>query len=104
MSRGDERQSADRRQTLAEEEMIVPHPFHVIMNLEQRHAEYLAESARDQRARLAEQTSNAPSRQRLADLLATLVVLVVLTLLIAAGATALVAPSTAAPLAAIVLL
>lgn len=86
-----------------EEEMIVPHPNHVIIHLEQRHADYLAECSQEQRARLAERTSRAPSPLRWADLLASLFAVVVLALLVAAGAEAFITPSAASPLVTIVL-
>lgn len=82
--------------------MMLPHPFHVVMNLNQRQAELLAESAYDSQARLAEQAGRSPTPQRWAAFLTTLVVLVALTLLIAAGVTAFNAPTAMPPLAAIV--
>jgi fatty acid desaturase len=86
-----------------ENDMMLPHPVHVIMNLEQRQNEFLAESARDQRARLAASSNGAQSRRQLADVLATLVVLVAMALLIAAGVTAAQEPPLAAPIAQIAL-
>jgi hypothetical protein len=71
-----------------EEKMVIPHPVHVIMSLEQRQADFLAEIARERRARLAEQSNDPPPRRRLVNFLATLAALLVLALLIAAGVTA----------------
>jgi anti-sigma-K factor RskA len=68
--------------------MVLPHPAHVIMNLEERQAEFLAEAAREQRARLAEGHASTRSRQRWLDLAATAVVVIALALLVAAGAAA----------------
>lgn len=67
--------------------MIVPHPTHVIIELERRHAELLAESARQRRARLAEQASDPLTRRR-ADGLPTAAALVLLALLAAVAASA----------------
>jgi hypothetical protein len=82
--------------------MMLPHPVHVIMNLEQRHADFLAETAREHRARLAKQAGDTPAGRQWADLLATLVVIVVLALLVAATVTTPTAPPAVPPLAAIV--
>ena len=82
---------------------MVPHPFHAIRRLEQRNADYLAESANEQRARLVEGTAHSSSRLRWADFVATLVALAVLALLLATGVEALLTLATAAPLAGVVL-
>jgi fatty acid desaturase len=82
---------------------MVPHPYHVVMGLEKRSAELLAASARDQRARLAEEGATASSARRWLDLLATLVALVVLVLLAMAGTMTPAESPLAGPLAAILL-
>jgi hypothetical protein len=82
---------------------VLPHPAHVIMQLERRHEEVLAEVARERRARLAEQRGDWPSRQQVLELLAALVFLAALALVVAAEATAAPASAAAAPIAAAVL-
>jgi len=62
----------------------LPHPTTAIMLLAQRHVEFLAESARDRRARSAERTGGVRSRQQWATLMATGAAVVVLALLAAA--------------------
>jgi hypothetical protein len=101
--RGDERCPACRSQVAKEKEKMVPHPFHVILNLEERHAEFHAESAREQRARLAEQAGAVSARRRWLDLLAALVALVALVLIVVAGAATPAESPLAGPLAAILL-
>lgn len=71
--------------------MIVPHPNHIVMHLEQRHVDLLAESAREHRARRLERTT----RPHWADFLATLVGLIVVTLLLKVGAEAFISPAFA---------
>ena len=78
---------------------MIPHPVHAVRQLEQRHEEVLVESARERRARLAEQRGTWPARRQMLDLLAALVFLAAVALVAAAAATA--APASAA--AAVVL-
>jgi hypothetical protein len=68
-----------------EERTVLPHPVHVITQLEQHHEEVLAEIARAQRASLAEQIGDPRSRRHWADHLAPLAILIALALLVAAG-------------------
>jgi hypothetical protein len=45
------------------ERMMLPHPVHVILSVEQRNKDFLAECARDQRARLAGCRDGRQTRQ-----------------------------------------
>ena len=83
--------------------MMLPHPYHVIVNLETRRAELLAESARDQQTRFAADVATTPPARRWRDLLALLVAFVALGLVVAVGiATPAESPPTG-PFAAILL-
>lgn len=60
-----------------------PHLYAMTIVAEQRHAEFLAQADRD---RLGQLTQPKTDRQRWADLFAVLAIVVVLALLLAAGA------------------
>lgn len=68
--------------------MILPHPVHVIMHLEQRRTETLAETARDRRAILSESSSGTRASRHRGGFVAVVMVIVALALLVTAGSTA----------------
>jgi hypothetical protein len=65
------------------ERMMLPHPVHVIMSVEQRSKDFLAESARDQRARLAGRRHGRQTRQHWAGVLVAVAVVIAILMIVA---------------------
>jgi hypothetical protein len=88
-----------------EESVTIPHPASVIVHLERRNAEFLAESDHLRRVRLAEQARTVPATRRRREVLATLAaaMALALVLIVALGAATAAESPLVSPLAAILL-
>jgi hypothetical protein len=84
-----------------EESVTIPHPASVIVHLERRNAEFLAESDHLRRVRLAEQARTVPATRRRREVLATLAAAAALALIVALGAATAAASPLVSPLAVI---